>query len=286
MTTSEPNKLKELLREGFLTQREFKAALELSSADHVAQELEARERWETRECPLCAERIKRKAVRCKHCHGEVNDSAQSLQEMQDAEEKAAQWGCKPWEVAERETERAKLCEEYGRSIEGLDAVLKDKEEEEAAKQELARKAIKESNQKREAQKAREQMEADRWRLEEEDRHRHKQLRAPSRFFQLSSTIALVAGSPLVFIAFLEGFVTDFLYPTVGDEMPAVLAVLGAVALVFAALVLPFATWRLRRIDAAWGPLGSKSASGSAAATERGATGPTEGDEAIERLGLG
>jgi hypothetical protein len=54
--------------------------------------------WALRDCPLCAEPIKRVAKRCKHCHAEVVDADAEIQQVESEEKLAASFGCKPWDL--------------------------------------------------------------------------------------------------------------------------------------------------------------------------------------------
>jgi hypothetical protein len=57
--------------------------------------------WATRKCPMCAERIKREAQRCMHCHAELEDTSSELAAMELDRKLAEEWDCETWQVAEQ-----------------------------------------------------------------------------------------------------------------------------------------------------------------------------------------
>jgi integrase/recombinase XerD len=74
-----------------------------------AQELTPEERkarrkaWENRECPQCAEVVKRKAKVCRFCQYSFEDWQEQVQEMEVEKKLARQWQLDPWEVTEFKT---------------------------------------------------------------------------------------------------------------------------------------------------------------------------------------
>jgi hypothetical protein len=50
----------------------FFALLALMMMPDLSEEQQAEDNAALRRCPYCAERIRREAIRCKHCHSEVD----------------------------------------------------------------------------------------------------------------------------------------------------------------------------------------------------------------------
>lgn len=108
------------------------------------EEKEARFKWEHRECPQCAEMVKKKAKLCIHCKFEFTDREILITNMEEESSLATRFNCHPWEGREalarhkrqekarkerREREereekvrREKRAEELGCSVDELDEV--------------------------------------------------------------------------------------------------------------------------------------------------------------------
>ena len=54
---------------------------------------------------MCAERIKRQAKRCMHCHAELGDADKELAAVVLDRKLAGEWGCQSWEVSDQVASR-------------------------------------------------------------------------------------------------------------------------------------------------------------------------------------
>ena len=94
------------------------------------------EQWERRECPQCAELVKRKAKICKECSYEFPDWKAQRKKIEEWEQRASVYGLDPWKTeaiiaAEKQTEWEQSTEGKAHQL----AQEKKKQEEEKQRQE-------------------------------------------------------------------------------------------------------------------------------------------------------
>ena len=95
------------------------------------QEIEEQVEWEMRrvasywerDCPMCAERIKKKAKICLHCKSTVSDHAEVMAQIEEDEAFANKHSVELWQVEAKRRERQKQCEERRCSDAELDDLL-------------------------------------------------------------------------------------------------------------------------------------------------------------------
>ncbi|MGC6508284.1 MAG: hypothetical protein ACON4U_07685 [Myxococcota bacterium] len=89
----------------------------------IAIEEKKKEAWYSRECPNCAETVKRKAKACKECGFEFEDWALNRSDIEHWEERGAKVGVDPWNKdeiikAEAKAEEELIAAKYWASPEG------------------------------------------------------------------------------------------------------------------------------------------------------------------------
>ena len=100
-------------------------------------EASRRSAWESRECPECAETVKKKAKVCRHCGYKFEDRDAVVAEMERVEAEAQEMGCEPWWVMKRKADLQKLKEmqergkkrqaqEWGCSVEDVPRIEKER----------------------------------------------------------------------------------------------------------------------------------------------------------------
>ena len=126
-------------RDGYCSEKCFHDStnIALKEQSTVTDKFKALElEWNSRECPQCAETIKKKAKICRYCKFELTDRDEIVAEMKEAETLAARFSCKPWEEkvqnrlkeAKKEREKKKEEEERWNSLskEEQEAEIKEK----------------------------------------------------------------------------------------------------------------------------------------------------------------
>jgi hypothetical protein len=76
-----------------------------------------------RDCPLCAERVKKKAKICEHCRHEFIDYAEVIKRIEKDVSDGQRFSVPVWEVERTRNERARQCATRGCADHELDAIL-------------------------------------------------------------------------------------------------------------------------------------------------------------------
>ena len=103
----------------------------------------------SRECPQCAELVKRKAKICKECRFEFSDHKEQIEYLQSWESRASKFGLHPWEKEAIEHEEWKISPEGQKVLEEQ----KRKIEEQTRKKKKEKNKKKEEREKQEAEEA-------------------------------------------------------------------------------------------------------------------------------------
>ena len=130
-------------REKRLEKEEHHRLLQQSAIMDAARE-KAKNAWYSRECPECAEIVKRKAKVCKECNFEFEDWEEHRKDIEHWEERGAKVEVDPWEKDAIEAA------EYRASPEGQ-AEQRRKEEEEKRKKEEEKAAREEDRRRQQAE---------------------------------------------------------------------------------------------------------------------------------------